>query len=110
MELVSVVVVSTLAYELPTARVMQLSVVQDNEPRVSRQVRPHVVMAGRITELVDREVVRPPELLPDKIMRVVHRYLRIQAHERLWTTVYEDIDFVGGRQSREKLDVVLRDS
>ena len=41
-----------------SSRVVQLAVVQNDETREADQIRPHVVVAGRVAELIDDEIVR----------------------------------------------------
>ena len=59
---------------------------EHDQPRVSGQVRPHVVVADGVAELIDDEIVGLSKMLPHEIVRVVH--------ER---AVVWSLEFPGGR-------------
>ena len=71
-KLPAVVVRASLAQQVPGARVVEARIVQDDEARIGREVRPHVVVPAGVAELVDDEVVGRPLVFPDEVVRVEH--------------------------------------
>ena len=69
-ELASVVVEPLLLEQVPGARMVQLWIVDDNEPGVAGEVGPDVVVMGVVAELVDDQIVRIAPSLPDEVVRV----------------------------------------
>jgi len=47
-----------------TARMMQLAVVHRHEAGITSEIRPHVVVARSVTELIHDEVVGPLSIFP----------------------------------------------
>src|SRR5215831_19259758 len=69
-ELTPVGVHASRTKQLCCTRVVQTRVVQDNQARVLKEVRPHVVVPLRIPELVDDHVVRRESAAPDEVVGV----------------------------------------
>ena len=69
-ELATVVVEPLMLEQLPGARVVQLRIVDDDEPGVAGEVGPDVVVMGVVAELVDDKIVGIAPLFPDEIVRV----------------------------------------
>ena len=108
-ELGPVVVAAAVPEQRAGAGVVELAVVQDDEAWVSDQGRPHVVVAGRVAELVDHTVIGVTEVptleLPqindiDEGMGTFGGGARGGHH----------VDRMLGREQREELGAVGRDA
>ena len=66
----AIVVESPLIEQVPRAGVVHARIVQHDEARIGHQIRPQVVVARRIAELVDDEIVRRALMPPDEVVRV----------------------------------------
>jgi hypothetical protein len=56
--------------EMERARLMKLRVVQNDEPRITEEIRPHVVVTLSVPQLKQGEVVGLTSLLPHEVMGV----------------------------------------
>ncbi len=77
-----------------SSRVVQLAVVQNDEAREADQIRPHVVVARRVAELIDDEIVRARAVLPDEVVGVEQLKAFVRRFERFRRPVDEQIDVV----------------
>ena len=68
-ELAPIVVGALRAEQTSRARVVQPRVVQHDEARIRREIRPHVVVARRIAQLIDDQIVGSPSMLPHEVVR-----------------------------------------
>ena len=97
-EFVAVVAEPFLIQQSPRPGMVQARVVQHDEARVARQIRPHVVVAGGVPELVHDEIVRHALLLPDEVVRVEHDGRpRLGRGERSFSTSAAASRRAGGR-------------
>ena len=100
---------------------VQPRIVQHDETRISREIRPHVVVARRVAQLVDRQIVWFPTMAPDEVVRVEHasalrRRIDKTVDRDLFAQRGEDICAVGrdagpnrrqGREPRYPHDCVM---
>ena len=64
-------------------RLVELRVVQDEQPGMAQQIRPHVVMVARVPHLIDDEIVGSAEVPRDEIVRpglVIHIHVVLRAN------------------------------
>jgi hypothetical protein len=99
-----------LLQERASARVMELSVMKNNEAGIACQIRPHVVVAWRVAELIHDEIVRRARVLPDEVVRLEHVQARIADRILPCFPVDEQIDVVLRHKLRQQLPVVLGDA
>ena len=64
--------VQTYVIKGETYRMMELRIVQHGEPRVPEEVGPEKVVRRGVAELIDRQRVRRPPVLPEKVVRGSH--------------------------------------
>ena len=95
--------------EGPGPRLVELAVVQDDQTGVAGQVRPHVVVAGGVPELVHHQVVRSPRLFPDEVVGA-ERVDAGRALEFGRPAVRVDVDGVPAAERRQQLRRVAGDS
>src|SRR5687768_5316297 len=93
-ELLPVVILTLLLQQHAPARVMKLSVVKDDEPWITDEVRPHVIVARGISELIHDEIVRLRSLSPHKIKRAEKWDCRMRRTKHLGATVHESVDLM----------------
>ena len=93
-ELTPVVVASPLLQKCASPRVMELTIVQDDEARIADQIGPDVVVIGRIAKLIDDKLVRLAEMLPDEIVCVAHNGSCIRTGEPIGRPVDEHVDLM----------------
>ena len=53
-----------------SSRVVQLAIMQNDETRVTDQICPHIVVARRVAQLINDEIVRSRAILPDEVVGV----------------------------------------
>ena len=56
-KLAAIVVRASLAQQVTGARVVEPGIVQDDQARIGREIRPHVVVPAGVAELIHDEVV-----------------------------------------------------
>ena len=95
-ELAAVVVQSwaPLLQQHASARVVELAVMEDDQAGIADQIGPHVVVTGRVAELIDDEIVGTLAVLPDEVVCAEQPYTRIRRHELFRPPVDEQIDIV----------------
>src|SRR5688572_15920630 len=89
---------------------MQLSVVQDNQAGEPREIWPHVIVTWRVSDLIDDEIVFPPVVHPQKVVRVEQAHSRIRRNDPIGSPVDVHVDVVIGCERRQQLVAVLRDA
>ncbi len=89
-----------------SSRVVQLAIVQNDEARIADQIRPHVVVARRVAELIDDEIVRARAIFPDEVVRVEQLEAFVRRFERRRRPVDEQIDVVFRREPGQEIAAV----
>ena len=110
-QLRAVVVRSAASQQRPGAGVVQVAVVEDDEPRVPEQVGPHEVVAPRVAHLEDRQVVRRAVVPPGKVVRrgVSSRRSRFTRGVHFVGGGDEHVDLGAARQRRDQIARVVGD-
>ena len=85
---------------------MEPVVVQDQETRVSNEIRPHEAMSRSVGNLVDCEVVRVLHVLPHEVVRGGDVERAVTG--RNWGPVGEHIHRVMAGDTRDELEVAKR--
>ena len=87
---------------------MELSIVQHDAPRIPNEVRPHVIVARRVAELIDHQVIGMLEVSPDEIVGTQNRSIETRHLRRARPSLDEYIDRIIGNEAREQIGVVPR--
>ncbi len=109
-ELPAIVFISLLLQQQPGARVMELAVVEDDEAGIPEEGRPQVVMTGRISKLVNDEIVLLSAILPDEVVCGEEATSGIWCDEIGGRAVDEDVDVMKSRDAGQQVAAVLGDA
>ena len=74
------------------------------------EVRPHIVVTGRIAELIDDELVWTRAIFPDEVVRVEQLDAFVRRFVRRRQSVDEQIDVVFPREPRQEIAAVSGDA
>ena len=65
-----VVLLALVLQQIASAGMVQLAIMQHDQTWIPHEIRPHVVMTGRVAELVHDQVIWVARPFPDEIVRI----------------------------------------